>query len=155
MTNANRRRGIQFRVRCHLEPLLKPTLCFKDSHVEILSIAIRGLLIKDVYAPDGLLSILDTGVITGYGTTIGIGGPNAKAYVLGNPSRSRNKAGRVLDMWLTETDCVFEVIPSPEPTYKKSGVASFLDLTLIPTPSESLNTIPYLLSRWSRNDCST
>ena len=70
MTNANRRRGIQFRVRSHLEPLLTPILCFKDSHVEILSITIRGLLIIGVYAPDGketegadvVLSILERAV---------------------------------------------------------------------------------------------
>ena len=68
---------------------------------------------------------------TGYGTILVIGGPNARACALGNPSRSRNKTGRVLDSWLTETDCVFEVIPSPEPTYRKSGVSSFLDLILI------------------------
>ena len=139
MTNANRRRGIQFRVRSHLEPLVTPILCFKDTHVEILSITIRGLLIIGVYAPDGketegtdvLLSILERAVSTGYGTILVVGDPNAKACALGNPSRSRNKAGRVLDSWLTETDCVFEVIPSPEPTYRKPGVTSFLDLILI------------------------
>jgi len=137
-TNANRRRGIQFRVRSHLEPLVTPILCFKDSHVEILSITIRGLVIIGIYAPDGketegtdaLLSILDRAVSTGYGTILVIEDPNAKACALGNPSRSRNKAGRVLDSWFTETDCVFEVIPSPEPTYRESGVASFLGLIL-------------------------
>ena len=68
-------------------------------------------------------------MIAGYGTIIG--DPSAKACALNNPPRSRNKAGRVLDRWLTETDCVFDVTPSPEPTCKKSGVASFLDLLLI------------------------
>jgi len=114
-----------------LERLLTPILSFKDSHVEILSITIRGLLIIGVYAPDGketegtdaLLSILDRVVTTEYGTILVIGDPDAKACALGNPSRSRNKAGRVLDLWLTETDFVFEVIPSPEPTYRKSGGA--------------------------------
>jgi len=126
----------------------------KDCHVEILSITIRGILLIGVYARDGketegtdvLLSILETAVTNGYGTILVIGDPNAKACALGHPSRSRNKAGRVLDSWLTETDCVFEVIPSPKPTYRKPAVASFLDLILIlgfiPTPSESLNTIP-------------
>jgi len=139
MTNANRHRGIQFRVRSHLEPFVTPILCFKDSHVEILSITITGLLIIGVYAPHGketegtdvLLWILDRAISTGYGTILLIGGPNTKACALGNPSRSRNKASRVLDSFLTEIDCVFEVIPSPEPTYRKSGVASFLDLILI------------------------
>jgi len=56
MTNANRRRGIQFRVRSHLDALVTPILCFKDSHVEILSITIPGLLIMGVYAPDGKLT---------------------------------------------------------------------------------------------------
>ena len=76
-------------------------------------------MIIGVYAPDGketegtdvLLSILDRAVITGYGTIVVIGDPNAKACALGNASRSRNKAGRVLDSWVTETDCVFEAIP--------------------------------------------
>jgi len=76
-------------------------------------------VIIGVYAPDGketegtdvLLSILDRAVITGYGTILVIGDPNAKACALGNASRSRNKAGRVLDSWVTETDCVFEAIP--------------------------------------------
>jgi hypothetical protein len=75
-------------------------LFFKDSHVEILSFTIRGLLIIGVYAPDGketegtdvVLSILDRAVSTGYGTILVIGDPNAKACALGNPSRSRNKA---------------------------------------------------------------
>jgi exonuclease III len=90
MTNADRRRGIQFRVRSHFDPLLNPTLCFKDSHVEILSITIRGLMIIGVHAPDGketgrtdvLLSILDRAVITGYGTIIVTGDPNAQACAL-------------------------------------------------------------------------
>jgi len=95
MTNANRRRRIQFRVRSHLEPLVTPILCFKDGHVEILSITIRGLVIIGVYAPDGketegtdiLLSILDRAVITGYGTIIVIEDSNTKASALRNPSR--------------------------------------------------------------------
>ena len=78
-------------------PLIKATLCFKDSHVEIFSIRILGLLIIGVFAPDGnetevsdiLLSILVTAVTTGYGTIVVIGEPNAKACALGNPSISQ------------------------------------------------------------------
>ena len=44
------------------------------------------------------------------------------------PRKSVNKSKQG---WFTETECVFEVIPSPEPTYRKSGVASFLDLVHI------------------------
>ena len=86
---------------------------------------------KETEGTDVLLSILDRAVSTGYGTILVIGDPNAKACALGNPSTSRNKAGRVLDSCLAETDCVFEVIRSPEFTYRKYGVASFLDLVLI------------------------
>jgi len=90
MTNANRRRGLQFRVRSHLEALVTPIFFFKDSHVEILSITIRGLLIIGVYAPDGketegtdvLLSILDRAVSTGYGTILVIAHPNTKSLWL-------------------------------------------------------------------------
>ena len=139
MTNANRRRGIHFRVRSNLESLICPTSCSKDSHVEILSITTRSFLIKANYALDGKetegtdvqLSSLDRAVIAGYGNIIVIGDPNAKACALGNPPRSQNKAGLVLETWLREADYVFEVIPSPEPTYRKTGVASFLDFILI------------------------
>jgi hypothetical protein len=100
MTNANRRRDIQFRLRSHLEPLLTPTLCFKDSHVEILSITFRGLLILRVYASDGketegtdvLLSLLDRSVMNGYGTITVIEDPNTRACGFGNPSRIETRA---------------------------------------------------------------
>jgi len=132
-----------------------PLCASMDSHVEILSSSIRGLLIIGVYAPDGketegtdvLLSILDRAVITGYGTIIVIADPNAKACGLGNPSRSRNKAGRFFDTWLTETDSVFEVVPSPELTYKNQAWhpswTSYSFTGFISTPSQSLDTIPY------------
>jgi len=104
-----------------------------------VAITICGLVIIGACARDGketegtrvLRSILDRVVITVYRTIIIIGKPKAKARALGNPPRSRNKAGRVLDTWVIEAHCVFEVIPSPEPEYRKAGVASFLDLILI------------------------
>jgi hypothetical protein len=76
-----------------------------------------------VYAPDGketegsdvLLSMMDRAVITGYQALTVIGNPSAKASDSGNPPRSRNQADRVLDKWVKEADCVFEVIPSLEP----------------------------------------
>jgi hypothetical protein len=57
-----------------LELVVCPTLCFKNSHVDTLSIAIRGLVIivahasdaKETEETDVLLSIVDMAVITGY-----------------------------------------------------------------------------------------
>jgi hypothetical protein len=76
-------------------------------------------------------SILDRAAITVYGNIIVIGDQNVKVFVLGNPPRSGNKARRVLDTSVTTADCVFEGISSSEPTYKKAGMASFLDLKSI------------------------
>jgi hypothetical protein len=124
MTKRTQHLGVEFRVRSYLKPLLTRTLCFKRSHVKILSITIFGLLIIGVYPPDGkdtkianvLPSILDKAVMTGYQSIIAIRDPNAKTCALGDPPRIRNKAGRVLDYCLKEADCVFKVIPSPQPT---------------------------------------
>jgi len=107
MTNANRRRGVQVRVRSHLELLLIPTLWLKNTHLKMLSITIRGLVIevddpdgKETEGTDVFLYLLDKAVINGYQSSVSIGDPFAKACAFCNPPRSGNRAGHVLDTWL-------------------------------------------------------
>ena len=154
ITNANRRRGIQFTVGSHLEPLLTPILCFKDSHVEILSITIRGLLIIGVCAPDGketegtdvLLSILDRAVTTGYGTILVIVDPDAKLV----PWEIRQEVGTMpAASWIRGSQkqtvslkSFHHQNPRTENQARHPSWTSYSFTGFIATSSELLNTIP-------------
>jgi hypothetical protein len=140
-----------------LEPLLTPISCSKDSHVEILSITFRGLLIIVVYASDGketegtdvLLSILDRAVITGSGTILVIGDPKAQLvpWEIRQEVKTRPAASwiRGSQKQIVSLNSFHHQDPRTENQVWHPSWASYSFTGFITTPSESLNTIHYPL----------
>jgi hypothetical protein len=138
--NENRRRGIQFRVRTDLEPLVIRDGCLKTADAEIITISVQGIVFIGAYLPCGsnakgltsLLDVLETvETLQVHSDIVVLGDLNTRAFALGNSKR--NKAGVAFDSWLTGQS-TFELHEPIHPTCVRGKYSSFLDVLLFKGP---------------------
>jgi exonuclease III len=139
--NANKRRGIQFRVRRHLEPLLLDTYCRHTFEAEILTIIVNDIIFIGAYLPDGkkktglevLLQVVhDLEARYPDHSLVLVGDLNSRARLLGNTVT--NPAGDLLDAWMEDEHNPWACFEPPNPTFSRLGRSSFLDVVLVTGP---------------------
>ena len=132
--NYYNKRGIQFRVSNHFEPLVHHSLSQQTSGADILSIQVNGALIIGVYMPNGyavtgiseVIVILERAFEEFHGPIIVLGDFNTKSLTQSN--HTTNVSGLILDEWLPSSPYIYH--DTTGPTYVTEQCQSYLDVFL-------------------------
>lgn len=131
-TNANKRRGIQFRIASHLEPFVLEPFCLKSETIEVLTIQIHETLLIGSYIPDGRnpdgiqrwTEVIDSlEAKFPHSRIVALGDLNCRAQALGN--QRQNESSPLLDAWIESSDS-FEIHQFDSPT--RPACDGYLDI---------------------------